>query len=338
MTGRPTSCSTIGGLPIRVRRPPSPESRVTPRGGDFGSGWARCGRLQWRSPAGHPGQAPTARQGRSTKEILQQGVFADSSSVSAMLSGESLPHRVRRSDARSWPMTVVCTSRPPMVRRSSPGSLDSYAMPCRLYLVRPGGQFRDVSEQSVRPGPLLTWEGDSPPADQETPPGWSTWSVVCQDEPLVYLHNRTRRPGRFVVFQLEGAASNRDGIGAARRSPGAADQVRTRMGGGSYLAACDRKGSFRTGADKLARHGHGSTGPPVEGIDGNPGPTRTPSAREVRRRSRSRDSEVRAPPKVALPAGATGPISAARWIPGLSCRLYRQEEPLIQRVPSSPQD
>jgi hypothetical protein len=73
--------------------------------------------------------------------------------------------------------------------------------------------------------------------------------VVSQNEPLIYLHNRTRRPGRFVVIQLEGAVSNRDGIGAqVTLESGGAHQVSYCVGGGSYLAASDRRVHFGLGA------------------------------------------------------------------------------------------
>lgn len=61
--------------------------------------------------------------------------------------------------------------------------------------------------------------------------------MVCQDTPLVYLHNLTEG-GHFVTFQLEGTASNRDAVGtrvsitlAGRR------QTAWRTGGGSYQSA-----------------------------------------------------------------------------------------------------
>jgi hypothetical protein len=73
--------------------------------------------------------------------------------------------------------------------------------------------------------------------------------VVTQDEPLIYLHNRTARAGHFVTLSLQGRESNRDAIGArvvveasGRR------QVAWRCGGGSYQSAGDPRLHFGLGS------------------------------------------------------------------------------------------
>ena len=65
--------------------------------------------------------------------------------------------------------------------------------------------------------------------------------VVAQDEPLVYLHNKTDTKGQhFITIALEGGRSNRDAIGASVTL--IAEGLRRtaqRTGGGSYQSAGD---------------------------------------------------------------------------------------------------
>jgi enediyne biosynthesis protein E4 len=67
--------------------------------------------------------------------------------------------------------------------------------------------------------------------------------VVCQNEPMVYLHNRTgsaNEAGHFVVLGLEGTKSNRDGVGAiVNVRAGSKNWIAPRLGGGNYQAAGD---------------------------------------------------------------------------------------------------
>ena len=64
--------------------------------------------------------------------------------------------------------------------------------------------------------------------------------VVAQNEPLIYLHNETERPGHFLTLRLEGTRSNRDAVGArVTISAGGRRHVAQRYGGGSYLSATD---------------------------------------------------------------------------------------------------
>jgi tetratricopeptide (TPR) repeat protein len=72
--------------------------------------------------------------------------------------------------------------------------------------------------------------------------------VVAQNEPLVYLHNETARPGHFITLQLEGTRSNRDAVGArVTISSDGRRQVAQRHGGGSYLSASDPRLHFGLG-------------------------------------------------------------------------------------------
>src|SRR5262249_8464753 len=71
--------------------------------------------------------------------------------------------------------------------------------------------------------------------------------LVAQDEPLVFLHNRTAC-GHFLTIALEGTASNRDGVGArVVVAAGGSRQGAQRLGGGSYLSAGDPRLHFGLG-------------------------------------------------------------------------------------------
>jgi enediyne biosynthesis protein E4 len=72
--------------------------------------------------------------------------------------------------------------------------------------------------------------------------------VLNQNEPLVYLHNRAKRPGHFISFSLEGTRSNRDGVGArVTIDCGGRRRMAERVGGGSYQSASDPRLHFGLG-------------------------------------------------------------------------------------------
>ncbi len=74
--------------------------------------------------------------------------------------------------------------------------------------------------------------------------------AVCQNEPMVYLHNQTRREsiGHFLVILLEGTESNRDGVGATVTVQCEGRRwVAARYGGGSYQSANDPRLRFGLG-------------------------------------------------------------------------------------------
>jgi enediyne biosynthesis protein E4 len=72
--------------------------------------------------------------------------------------------------------------------------------------------------------------------------------VVVQNEPLVYLHNRTEQHGHFIALALEGTKSNRDAVGARITiRAGGRSQVAQRYGGGSYQSAGDPRVHFGLG-------------------------------------------------------------------------------------------
>jgi tetratricopeptide (TPR) repeat protein len=74
--------------------------------------------------------------------------------------------------------------------------------------------------------------------------------LIAQNEPPVYLHNRTESKGaHFAVFRLQGTKSNRDGVGASVTiTAGACKLVAQRFGGGSYQTAGDPRLHFGLGA------------------------------------------------------------------------------------------
>jgi len=81
--------------------------------------------------------------------------------------------------------------------------------------------------------------------------GWIDALMVAQNEPLVDLHNETEKrkgPGHFIMFQLEGTKSNRDGVGAmASITCGGRARVAPRLGGGSFQSAGDPRLHFGLG-------------------------------------------------------------------------------------------
>jgi hypothetical protein len=130
-----------------------------------------------------------------------------------------------------------------------------YAMPARLYENRPtGGGFKlvDISEQAGPP-----WQearvGRGLAAGDLDNDGRVDAVLVAQNELLAYFHNQTKNPGHFVAFRLEGTKSNRDAIGArVTVTSGGVKQVAHRLGGGSYLSACDPRIHFGLGdADRV---------------------------------------------------------------------------------------
>jgi hypothetical protein len=72
--------------------------------------------------------------------------------------------------------------------------------------------------------------------------------VLNQNQPLVYLHNRTEGRGHFIRFRLEGTRSNRDAVGArvTIRCAGRR-RISERVGGGSYQSANDPRLHFGLG-------------------------------------------------------------------------------------------
>jgi enediyne biosynthesis protein E4 len=125
-----------------------------------------------------------------------------------------------------------------------------YAMPAQLFLGDGFGRFVDVSRQAGE-----AWQvphvGRGLAVGDLDNDGRLDVLVTADRENLVYLHNRGPA-GHFIVLGLEGKTpgSNRDAVGArVTLTAGSHRQVAERIGGGSYLSACDNRLHFGLGAE-----------------------------------------------------------------------------------------
>lgn len=119
-----------------------------------------------------------------------------------------------------------------------------WTMPLQLLLASPGGRLTDVSEASGTPFRSLHLGRGLAVGDLDND-GRLDALVVAQNEPLVFLHNRTEPPGHFIRFRLEGTRSNRDAVGA-RITVSCAGRKRVgfRVGGSSYQSSSDPRIHF----------------------------------------------------------------------------------------------
>jgi thioredoxin-like negative regulator of GroEL len=122
-----------------------------------------------------------------------------------------------------------------------------WMMPLQLLLGGPEGHVTEVSDRSGAPfGPPHLGRGLAV-GDLDND-GRPDALVVCQNEAMVYLHNRSRQ-NHFILFHLEGTTSNRDGVGATVMvRAGSRRWVAPRFGGGSYQSASDPRLHFGLGA------------------------------------------------------------------------------------------
>jgi len=122
-----------------------------------------------------------------------------------------------------------------------------WKMPVQLLA---GGSHGRLTEVSTRAGPPFQslHLGRGLAAGDLDNDGWIDTVVLAQNEPLIYLHNRTAGGGHWVTLRLEGVQSNRDGVGArAELLAGGVRQVAQRLGGGSYQSASDPRLHFGLG-------------------------------------------------------------------------------------------
>jgi thioredoxin-like negative regulator of GroEL len=125
-----------------------------------------------------------------------------------------------------------------------------YGMAAQLLLGSPGGRLNDVT---TRAGPplIVPHIGRGLAIGDLDNDGRVDAVLVAQNEPLIYLHNRTVG-GHWVTIGLEGSPSNRDGVGArVVVEAGGSRRVSQRLGGGSYLSASD--GRVHIGLGELTR-------------------------------------------------------------------------------------
>ncbi len=122
-----------------------------------------------------------------------------------------------------------------------------FAMPLALLAGTSTGRLSDVSERAGEPFRHLHLGRGLAVGDLDND-GRIDAVVLAQNEPLVYLHNITEKPGHFLTLALEGTRSNRDAVGA-RVSVVARGRrlVAERFGGGSYQSASDPRLHFGLG-------------------------------------------------------------------------------------------
>jgi tetratricopeptide (TPR) repeat protein len=189
-------------------------------------------------------------EGTTLYHNLGQGMFADRSATSGIyhstryLLGFGIGIIDATNDGR--PDVVITNGNMNDFQPSYP-----YAMPTRLYEGRAGGRLVDVSNQAGPPWAVLRLGRGLATGDLDND-GRPDLLVMGQNEPLAYFHNQTEHSGHFVTFRLEGTDSNRDGVGArVVVATAQGRQVEQRLGGGSYLSACDGRLQFGLGASSL---------------------------------------------------------------------------------------
>jgi len=118
-----------------------------------------------------------------------------------------------------------------------------FTMPLQLLVGGIDGKLTDVSRQAGPPFHSLHLGRGLAAGDLDND-GRIDAVIVAQNEPLIYLHNRTRG-GHFVTLRLEGTTSNRDAVGArVTLTAGGRRQVAQRIGGGSFQSASDPRLHF----------------------------------------------------------------------------------------------
>jgi tetratricopeptide (TPR) repeat protein len=111
-----------------------------------------------------------------------------------------------------------------------------WMMPAQVLLGMPGGRLMDASRAAGEPF-LVPHLGRGLASGDLDHDGRTDVLLLGQNEPIVYLHNRTDG-GQTASLRLVGTASNRDAVGAvATVTVGGRRQVAFRLGGGSYQSA-----------------------------------------------------------------------------------------------------
>jgi hypothetical protein len=185
-------------------------------------------------------------EGTTLYHNLGQGMFADHSATSGILQSTRylLGFGIGVIDASNDGRPDVVTTNGNM---NDFRPLYPYAMPTRIYEGAPGGRLIDVSTQAGPPWAALRLGRGLATGDLDND-GRPDLLVVGQNEPLAYFHNQTEPAGHFVTFRLEGTRSNKDGVGArVVVTTAGGRQVAQRVGGGSYLSACDGRLHFGLG-------------------------------------------------------------------------------------------
>jgi hypothetical protein len=135
-----------------------------------------------------------------------------------------------------------------------------YAMPAQLFLGNGAGKLYDVSSKAGAPWPVLRLARGLATGDFDND-GRVDVLVVSVKAPLALFRNGGAEQsghahdssGHFLTLQLEGTASNRDGVGSrVLVTVCGRKQVTERFGGGSYLSASDRRLHFGLGPAQRA--------------------------------------------------------------------------------------
>ena len=122
-----------------------------------------------------------------------------------------------------------------------------WMMPLELLVGSPGGRMTDVSARAGSPFQQLHLGRGLAVGDFDND-GRLDAVVVNQNQPLIYLHNRTENTGHYIRFSLEGTQSNRDAVGArVTVSCSGRRLMSERVGGGSYQSANDSRIHFGLG-------------------------------------------------------------------------------------------
>ncbi|MHC5544018.1 CRTAC1 family protein, partial [Singulisphaera rosea] len=113
------------------------------------------------------------------------------------------------------------------------------------------GRFVDVSDRAGAPLQTLHLGRGLAQGDLDND-GRIDAIALSQNDPLIYLHNKTEGAGHSLTLLLQGTRSNRDAIGARLTlRAGGRRQVAQRIGGGSYQSASDPRIHF--GLDDATR-------------------------------------------------------------------------------------
>jgi tetratricopeptide (TPR) repeat protein len=123
-----------------------------------------------------------------------------------------------------------------------------FEMPSQLFLGGPTKRLTDVSARAGAPW-LVPRIGRGLAVGDLDNDGRLDLLILGQNQPLAYFHNQTSG-GHSITLRLEGAASNRDAVGArAVVEAGGRRLLRERFGGGSFQSASDSRLHFGLGSD-----------------------------------------------------------------------------------------
>jgi tetratricopeptide (TPR) repeat protein len=128
----------------------------------------------------------------------------------------------------------------------------TWKMPIQLLTGGPDGRLTDVSAVSGDPVCARHLGRGLATGDLDND-GRVDAVIQSQNEPLVYLQNKTGPIDHWLTLQLEGTHSNRDGVGArVVIEAGGVRQTQQRFGGGSYQSSGDPRLHFGLGQSTLA--------------------------------------------------------------------------------------